>query len=120
MPSESIEHRRLAAIMFTDMVGYTALAQRQDKLALELLEGETLRHRIKHGLLPIDELLELASQIAGALAAAHAKDIVHRDIKPANIFLEMATEKQEAGREPSGRARTAQESRPTGETCRPA
>jgi serine/threonine protein kinase/Tol biopolymer transport system component len=57
-------------------------------LALELLEGETLRHRIKGGRpLPLEDLLELAVQIAGALAAAHAKGIVHRDIKPANVFV---------------------------------
>jgi len=56
-------------------------------LALELLEGGTLRHRIKGRPLPIEELLDLAIQIAGALAAAHAKGIVHRDIKPANLFV---------------------------------
>src|ERR1700758_4408573 len=45
MPSEGAEHRRLAAIMFTDMVGYSALSQRDDKLALELLEEH--RHTLR-------------------------------------------------------------------------
>jgi serine/threonine protein kinase len=56
-------------------------------LALELLEGETLQTRIGSKPLPFEDLLDWAIQIAGGLAAAHAKGIVHRDIKPANIFV---------------------------------
>ena len=59
----------------------------QPYLVMELLEGATLRDRILAGPLPIDEVLELAIQIADALDAAHAKGILHRDIKPANLFV---------------------------------
>src|SRR6516225_1166762 len=55
-------------------------------IAMELLEGQTLRERVSGKPLKIDELLDLAIQIAGAFDAAHAKGIVRRDIKPANIF----------------------------------
>jgi non-specific serine/threonine protein kinase len=56
-------------------------------IAMELLEGQTLRQRIGGKPLPLDGLLDLGTQIADALSAAHAKGIVHRDIKPANIFI---------------------------------
>jgi len=59
----------------------------RDFIVMELLEGETLRHRIARGLPPVDEVCRLGAQIADALDAAHAAGMIHRDIKPANVFV---------------------------------
>src|SRR5215469_946353 len=56
-------------------------------IVTELLQGETLRERLRHGAMRLREVLDIGGSIAQGLAAAHAAGVVHRDLKPENIFL---------------------------------
>ncbi|HVP00027.1 MAG TPA: serine/threonine-protein kinase [Bryobacteraceae bacterium] len=58
-----------------------------DYLVMEYIEGQTLRHRLGGGALPVEGVLEYGAQIADALAEAHAHGVIHRDLKPANIMV---------------------------------
>ena len=65
----------------------SARITRPHYIASELIEGETLRQRLVRGQMEMGEAVDVAIQVAGALAAAHEAGIVHRDIKPENIML---------------------------------
>src|SRR5580765_3433230 len=62
-------------------------AKAESFLAMEYLEGQTLKHTMSGKPLNSEQVLEFGSQLAEGLAAAHAKGVIHRDIKPSNIFI---------------------------------
>ena len=83
------EARAAAALNHPNILAVYQMGMHQGApyLVSELLEGETLRDRLKRGSLPVRKVVDYGVQIAKGLAAAHEKGIVHRDLKPENLFL---------------------------------
>lgn len=83
------EAKVLAALNHPEIAGIHSLEDDGDTrfLTMELVEGEGLDQRIAREALPVEDAVEIARQIAGAVEAAHEQGIVHRDLKPANVML---------------------------------
>jgi Tol biopolymer transport system component len=83
------EARAVAALNHPNIVAIFDIGEENGLVYFvsELVEGESLRHRIELGPLPVRELLDIAAQMADGMAAAHAAGITHRDLKPENIML---------------------------------
>ncbi len=83
----SLNHRNVAVLYSFEEILPSSGAPPRHVLAMELLEGETLRESLMAGPLSVRRALDLAAQIAEGLAAAHEAGIVHRDVKPENVAL---------------------------------
>jgi serine/threonine-protein kinase len=70
-----------------EVLDFHSLEDGTPYMVMEYLRGENLARRLKHGALPLPEVLTMARQIGSALQAAHRAGVVHRDLKPANVFL---------------------------------
>ena len=83
------EARTVAALNHPNILGVYDIGGHQGSpyMVCELLDGETLREKMREGAMPQRHAIEYASQIAEGLAAAHDKGIVHRDLKPENVFV---------------------------------
>jgi serine/threonine-protein kinase len=77
----SLNHPNIAAIYGLEEEGGPPA------IALELVEGDSLAHRIAHGPLAVDDVMSMARQTAAALSAAHDRGVIHRDLKPSNISI---------------------------------
>ncbi len=83
------EARTLSALNHPHIITIFEIGQTETTpfIAMELVEGETLRERLRAGRLPLRDAVDIALQVARALGAAHEKGIVHRDIKPENVMI---------------------------------
>ena len=82
-----LEAQVLASLNHPNIAHIYGVEDSQDvhALVMELVDGPTLAERIAQGPIPLDDMLSIAAQIARAIEAAHAQDVIHRDLKPANI-----------------------------------